>query len=78
MPEKVKPRRILLITAASPAIQKVRQACVLNFQQITMPYLAAFVPKQWEMIHIDEAATPVDVTLPINLAYTLAFRYYGK
>ena len=37
-------RRILLITASSPAIQKVRRARVLNFQQITMPYLASFVP----------------------------------
>lgn len=36
--------RLLLITASSPEIRKVRQSRVLNFQQITMPYLAARVP----------------------------------
>jgi radical SAM superfamily enzyme YgiQ (UPF0313 family) len=67
MPEKNKRRRVLLITASSPGIKKVRRARVLNFQQITMPYLAAFVPKQWEVFHIDEAITPVDVTLEVDL-----------
>ena len=60
-------RRILLITASSPAIQKVRRARVLNFQQITMPYLASFMPSNWDVIHIDEAITPVDVTLQVDL-----------
>ena len=32
-----------------------------------MPYLAAFVPKQWEVTHIDEAITPVDVTRQVDL-----------
>jgi radical SAM superfamily enzyme YgiQ (UPF0313 family) len=45
----------------------VRRARVLNFQQITMPYLAAFVPSNWEVIHIDEAITPVDVALQVDL-----------
>ena len=45
----------------------VRRARVLNFQQITMPYLAAFVPPQWEVVHIDEAVTPVDVTQRADL-----------
>ena len=40
---------------------------MLNFQQITMPYLAAFVPSNWEVIHIDEAITPVDVILQVDL-----------
>jgi radical SAM superfamily enzyme YgiQ (UPF0313 family) len=40
---------------------------VLNFQQITMPYLAAFVPSNWEVIHIDEAVTPVDVALEVDM-----------
>ncbi len=40
---------------------------MLNFQQITMPYLAAFVPTNWEVIHIDEAVTPIDVTLQVDL-----------
>jgi len=58
---------LLLITASSPEILRVRRARVLNFQQITMPYLAAFVPPEWEVIHVDEAVTPVDVTLDVDL-----------
>src|SRR5215212_6174319 len=60
-------RKLLLITASSPSIRKVRRARVLNFQQITMPYLAAFVPANWEVIHVDEAIAPVDVTLHVDL-----------
>jgi hypothetical protein len=48
-------RTLLLITASSPEIRQIRRARVLNFQQITMPYLAAFVPAHWTVIHIDEA-----------------------
>ena len=59
--------RLLLITASSPEIRQVRRARVLNFQQITMPYLAAFVPAHWEVRHIDEAVTPVDVNVPADL-----------
>jgi len=60
-------RTLLLITAAAPDIQRVRRARVLNFQQITMPYLAAFVPPHWNVIHIDEVVSPVDVTLDVDL-----------
>ena len=60
-------RTLLLITASSPEIRKVRRARVLNFQQITMPYLAAFVPSHWEVVHIDEAVSPIDVTLDVDL-----------
>lgn len=60
-------RRLLLITASSPEIRRVRRARVLNFQQITMPYLAAFVPNHWEVIHVDEAVTSVDVSLEVDL-----------
>lgn len=59
--------KLLFITASSPAIQKVRRARVLNFQQITMPYLAAFVPSNWEVIHVDEAVSQVDVELEVDL-----------
>jgi len=59
--------RLLLITSSSPEIRRVRRARVLNFQQITMPYLAAFVPGNWEVTHIDEAVTPVDVSLKVDL-----------
>ena len=60
-------RRLLLITASSPHIRQVRRTRVLNFQQITMPYLAAFVPADWEVIHIDESVTPVDTRLQVDL-----------
>ena len=59
--------RLLLITSSSPEIRRVRRARVLSFQQITMPYLAAFVPGNWEVIHTDEAVTPVDVSMEIDL-----------
>ena len=48
--------RLLLITASSPEIQRVRRSRVLNFQQITMPYLAARVPHDWHVTHVDEEA----------------------
>lgn len=34
----------------------------LNFQQITMPYLAARVPSGWRVIHVDEEAEDIDWT----------------
>jgi len=80
-------RTLLLITASSPEIQRVRRSRVLNFQQITMPYLAAFAPSHWTVLHIDEAVRPVDfemqadlgsITLPTPSAphaYALATRF---
>ena len=32
-----------------------------------MPYLAAFVPSHWDVIHLDEAVSPVDCTLEADL-----------
>lgn len=52
-------RVLLLITASSPDIQRVRRSRVLNFQQVTMPYLGAFVPEGWTVLHIDEAVEQV-------------------
>ena len=60
-------RTLLLITASSPAIRRVRRSRVLNFQQITMPYLAAFVPPEWKVIHIDEEVSPIDITIAVDL-----------
>ncbi|MFZ1919249.1 MAG: radical SAM protein [Terriglobales bacterium] len=80
-------KTLLLITASSPAIQRVRRSRVLNFQQITMPYLAAFVPSHWTVLHVDEAAEPVDLEARADLvaitfhtpsaphAYDLAARF---
>jgi radical SAM superfamily enzyme YgiQ (UPF0313 family) len=60
-------RTLLLITASAPEIQRVRRGRVLNFQQITMPYLAALAPPQWTVIHVDEVVRPVDFGLPVDL-----------
>jgi len=60
-------RTLLLITASSPEIQRVRRSRVLNFQQITMPYLAAFVPPHWTVFHVDEAAEPVNFAVHPDL-----------
>ena len=41
----------------------MRRARVLNFQQITMPYLASRVPPSWDVVHIDEEAERIDWNL---------------
>ena len=60
-------RTLLLITSSAPEIQRVRRPRVLNFQQITMPYLAAFAPPHWTVIHIDELVRPVDFGTRVDL-----------
>ena len=60
-------RNLVLITASSPEIQRVRRYRVLNFQQVTMPYLAAFVPPHWTVRHVDEAVERVDPNLAADL-----------
>jgi radical SAM superfamily enzyme YgiQ (UPF0313 family) len=52
--------KLLLITASSDEIRKVRRSRFLNFQQITMPYLAARAPSEWEVAHVDEEAERID------------------
>lgn len=54
--------KLLLITASSDEIRKARRSRFLNFQQITMPYLAARVPPGWQITHIDEEAEAIDWT----------------
>jgi radical SAM superfamily enzyme YgiQ (UPF0313 family) len=80
-------RTLLLITASSPEIQSVRRSRVLNFQQITMPYLAAFAPPHWTVHHVDEVVSAVDFGIEADLvaitfhtptaphAYALADRF---
>ncbi|HUI53631.1 MAG TPA: radical SAM protein [Bryobacteraceae bacterium] len=53
---------LLLITASSDGIRMARRPRFLNFQQITMPYLAARVPPDWEVVHVDEEAEEIDWT----------------
>ncbi|HZW03351.1 MAG TPA: radical SAM protein [Anaerolineaceae bacterium] len=52
--------KLLLITASAPEIRAIRQSRFLNFQQITMPYLAALTPPHWQVEHVDEEVRPVD------------------
>ena len=59
--------KLILITASSPEIRKVRRSRILNFQQITMPYLAARVPPGWDVTHIDEGAEEIDWTIEADL-----------
>jgi radical SAM superfamily enzyme YgiQ (UPF0313 family) len=59
--------KLLLITASSPHVKHIRRARFLNFQQITMPYLAALTPADWQVSHVDEEAEPVDFDAPANL-----------
>jgi hypothetical protein len=80
-------RTLLLITSSSPEIKRVRRSRVLNFQQITMPYLAALVPSHWTVLHVDEAVEPVALDTHADLvaitfhtpsaphAYDLAARF---
>ncbi len=59
--------KLLLITASAPEIRKVRRSRVLNFQQITMPYLAARVTPGWQTIHVDEEVEEVDRNIEVDL-----------
>ena len=59
--------KLLLITAASVEIRRARRSRFLNFQQITMPYLAARVPSDWQVTHVDEEAESINWTDKPNL-----------
>jgi radical SAM superfamily enzyme YgiQ (UPF0313 family) len=52
--------KLLLITASSKEIKRIRKSRVIGFQQCTMPYLAALTPSGWEIEHIDEEVEQVD------------------
>jgi radical SAM superfamily enzyme YgiQ (UPF0313 family) len=82
--------KLLLITASSPEIRRVRGTRVLNFQQITMPYLAARVPPGWDVRHVDEEAEDIDFEAPVDVvgitfhtpsayhAYEIAARFRAR
>jgi radical SAM superfamily enzyme YgiQ (UPF0313 family) len=59
--------KLLLITASSPEMRRIRKARVLNFQQITMPYLAALAPPHWQVRHLDEDVEDVDFQVEADL-----------
>ena len=81
---------LLLITASSPEIRTARAARFLNFQQITMPYLAARVPPGWQVEHVDEEAEPINWAIHPDIvgitfhtpsahhAYDLAARFRSR
>jgi radical SAM superfamily enzyme YgiQ (UPF0313 family) len=59
--------KLLLVTASSPEIRAIRSSRFLNFQQITMPYLAALAPPGWDVHHVDEEAEAIDFTSRMDL-----------
>ncbi len=82
--------RLALITVSAPEIRRLRQARVLNFQQITMPYLAARVPPGWQVTHVDEEVEAIDWNLEADVvaltfhtpsavhAYEIATRFRAR
>jgi radical SAM superfamily enzyme YgiQ (UPF0313 family) len=63
----IKKMKLLLITASSPEIRTIRRSRFLNFQQITMPYLAGLTPPHWQVAHVDEEVKPVDFDVQTDL-----------
>ncbi len=59
--------KLLLITASSNEIKRIRKSRVIGFQQVTMPYLAAMVPHHWSIEHIDEDVNRVDINTDADL-----------
>ena len=58
---------LLLITASSQHIKRIRKSRVIGFQQMTMPYLAALAPFNWNVQHIDEDAEEIDFDQKVDL-----------
>lgn len=59
--------KLLLITASSDEIRQIRKMRVINFQQVTMPYLAALTPPNWEVEHIDKGQEKIDFNKEADL-----------
>lgn len=82
--------KLVLITASSPHIRNIRKSRIINFQQITMPYLAALVPPNWTVEHIDEDVHDIDYNIDTDLvgitfhtpsanhAYSIALRFRSR
>lgn len=82
--------KLMLVTASSPEIRRVRRSRVLNFQQITMPYLAARAPQSWDVVHFDEEVEQIDWNIEVDLvgitfhtpsafhAYAIAARFRSR
>src|SRR4051812_36520443 len=59
--------RVELITAESPASRFVRHRRMIRFPQLTMPLLAAYTPKHWEVSHTDEIVQEVDLDKKLDV-----------
>ena len=82
--------KLVLITASSPEIRRARRSRVLNFQQITMPYLAARLPAGWDVVHVDEEAQTINWNIDADVigitfhtpsafhAYDIAARFRSR
>ncbi len=82
--------KLLLISVSSPQIRQICRSRFLNFQQITMPYLAALTPSHWWVSHVDEEAEAIDFEAQVDLvgltfhtpsarhAYDIASRFRAR
>jgi len=59
--------RVELITAESEDSLFVRHRRLIRFPQLTMPLLAAWTPKHWEVSHTDEIVQRVDFNKRVDL-----------
>ena len=85
-------KSLLLITVSAIEIQNIRSSRFINFQQCTMPYLAAFFPDDWDITHLDEVCQRINYSRSYDMvgltfhtpsaphAYEVAdrFRYQGS
>ena len=60
-------KNVLLVTVSSSEMQKIRGTRYINFQQCTMPYLAAFFSPDWNITHVDEVCETINYDLPYDL-----------
>lgn len=52
-------KTLLMITPENSEINRFRASQKNNFTQLTMPYLAGFVPEQYKIRLIDEYCEPI-------------------
>ena len=52
--------KLLFVTCEDPLTLQARSHELIRFPQLTMPYLAALTPENWNVTHIDEIINKVD------------------
>jgi radical SAM superfamily enzyme YgiQ (UPF0313 family) len=60
--------KVLLATISAPEIVRIRRTRYIRFQQCTMPYLAAYFPPDWDLVHVDEECERIDFNRRYDLA----------